>query len=439
MLATLGAIFVMSISPTGRTLADTTVVYDGADAAAPHISLIGDSTLTGVRWYDDYGDLRRFNFVFDAESCRRTLETSCWSREDYRPENTLAAMERLSGQLGEVLVVMSGYNDSSYLFDDAVDAVVEEARAQGVSHVLWLTLRAVDGVNYEEPMHQANANTYRESNRVLLEKAGEYPGYLEVADWASHSADRSDWFEYDGVHLTEAGVDAVTTYISDSVGSVLGGSDVTPETLPWVTLEQGDSGNTVADAQQALWDAGIVTVGGVDAIFGDQTAQAVAEFQEEHGLQVTGAVDESTAIALGLAEAPTVVERAPYRQPAPTTSAPRAGGATRAGYVHVDRSSRHRPRHHGHGRSRRRGRAGRARTEAAPALDRRGRRAGGAGGGLVDRCADAGDAGEQHRGSGTVRLRAGRTGRSLMAHESSVVRLGVLRVGDRQSIGDRGA
>ncbi len=60
-----------------------------------------------------YGDLRRFNFVFDAESCRRTIEQSCWSREDFRPDTTVRAVQRLAGQLGDVLVVMSGYNDSS--------------------------------------------------------------------------------------------------------------------------------------------------------------------------------------------------------------------------------------------------------------------------------------------------------------------------------------
>ena len=90
--------------------ADQTVTFDGA-ADAPHISLIGDSTLAGVRWYADYGALERFNFVFSAESCRRTIEQSCISREGYRSANVIAAMRALDGELGEVLVVMSGYND----------------------------------------------------------------------------------------------------------------------------------------------------------------------------------------------------------------------------------------------------------------------------------------------------------------------------------------
>jgi hypothetical protein len=67
--------------------------------------------------------------VFDAESCRRTFEPSCWSREGYRPDTALQTMQRLSGKWGDVLVMMSGYDDSSYLFDDAIDAVVAEAAA----------------------------------------------------------------------------------------------------------------------------------------------------------------------------------------------------------------------------------------------------------------------------------------------------------------------
>ena len=99
---------VASMASTAR--ADQTVFFDEA-GDAPHISLIGDSTLTGVRWYADYGALERFNFVFSAESCRRTFEQSCISQEGYRSENVIAAMRTLDGELGEVLVVMSGYND----------------------------------------------------------------------------------------------------------------------------------------------------------------------------------------------------------------------------------------------------------------------------------------------------------------------------------------
>ena len=98
---------------------------------APYISIIGDSTLTGVRWYADYGALERFNFVFSAESCRRTIEQSCISREGYRSANVIGAMSTLGGDLGEVLVVMSGYNDPVWTIDEAIAGVVEAAPRSG--------------------------------------------------------------------------------------------------------------------------------------------------------------------------------------------------------------------------------------------------------------------------------------------------------------------
>lgn len=298
------------------------MVYDGA-GNAPRIGLLGDSMLSGVRWYDDYGELERFNFVFDAESCRRTLEGSCWSREGYRPENAIAALERVDDAWGDVLIVTTGYNDSSYGFDEAVDAVVAEAREADIPQVVWLTMRTAE-VIYEDPLHLANANTYRESNRVLFDKAAEYDGYLEVADWASHSAEQGDWFEYDGVHLTEEGVDAVTRYIADTAEAVLNGETVTPVVLPWDTLEAGDWGATVSLVQEALIDVGIDTVGDVDGIFGGLTYDAVSEFQAGRGLDVTGTVDEPTAVLLGLhqARSDAVADALRARTPSSASSVP---------------------------------------------------------------------------------------------------------------------
>ena len=186
--------------------ADQTVYFDDA-GNAPHISLIGDSTLTGVRWYADYGALERFNFVLSAESCRRTIEQSCVSREGYRSANVIRAMRTLDGELGEVLVVMSGYNDPVGTIDEAIAGVVDEARDQGVGHVVWLSLRTSEDVDYSDPQHQSSINTFRVYNEELVAAAAASGGYLQVADWATHSHGAPSWFEADGVHLTRLGVD----------------------------------------------------------------------------------------------------------------------------------------------------------------------------------------------------------------------------------------
>ena len=280
--------------------ADQTVYFDGA-GDGPHISLIGDSTLTGVRWYADYGELERFNFVFSAESCRRTIEQSCTSREGYRSASAISAMRTLDGELGDVLVVMSGYNDPVWTIDEAITEVVAEARRQGVSHVVWLSLRTSDDVNYSDPQEQSSINTFREYNEQLVATAEASDGYLQVADWATYSNGASQWFETDGVHLTPRGVDAVTTFIAGTVQRVLAGENVSPAAAPWTVLVPGAEGEIVSAVQQALIAAEVEVAGGADGVYGNDTMAAVAGYQRSNdALQVTGAVDMATAQALGV-------------------------------------------------------------------------------------------------------------------------------------------
>jgi hypothetical protein len=302
---------------SGDSTPTATVRWDAGDDA-PSIGLIGDSTLSGVRWADDYGELRRFNFVFDAESCRRTIETSCWSREQYRPRNAITALQDHAGQWGDVLVVMTGYNDSAVGFTDGVEAILDEALDQGIDTVMWLTLRT-KGVDYEEPLHLANGSTYREANRSLYELAADSDGHLQIADWATHSAEHPEWFEADGAHLSPDGVEPLTGFIAEQVEVLLDGGSVTPDPPPWEEIREGDDGDLVVEVQEALLEAGIDGVEVVDGVFGPQTGAAVAEYQQKEGLPETGAVDQATAVELGVSEATT---------PATTTIAPTTVAAT---------------------------------------------------------------------------------------------------------------
>ena len=66
----------------------------------------------------------------------------------------------------------------------------------------------------------------------------------------------------------------------------------------------GSSGDAVWSLQQALINSGVQVKGGADGKFGLATSIALGKFQAMKGLSVTKAVDESTAIALGLLAAP---------------------------------------------------------------------------------------------------------------------------------------
>jgi len=196
------------------------VTYVGA-TGAPRISVIGDSVMSGIRWYGAWAPLRRFNYTVDVESCRRTLAFSCRGREGYAPDNTISAMRRLRGQLGSVLVVGTGYNDPGVTFARAVDAVMAEAAAQGIPVVIWATMRTA-GVSYVSPTYASSVSTFRNNNQILLAKAAQYGGRLQVADWATYSASRREWVGSDGVHLTPSGATAMAGFIADQAAIALG-------------------------------------------------------------------------------------------------------------------------------------------------------------------------------------------------------------------------
>lgn len=66
----------------------------------------------------------------------------------------------------------------------------------------------------------------------------------------------------------------------------------------------GASGDAVWSVQQALINSGFAVKGGADGKFGLATTIALGKFQTAKGLTVTKVVDEATAIALGMLNAP---------------------------------------------------------------------------------------------------------------------------------------
>ena len=279
------------------------VFYAGAGSAS-HIGVIGDSAWAGIRWTNSFAPLQRYNFTADLESCRRTIGVSCRGREGYAPPTTLASMRLNAGRWGAVLVIATGYNDPGATFASAVDQVMNEATSQQIYRVVWMTMRTAD-VTYVSPGFTSNTFTFRDNNRILLQKAAQYGGRLQIADWASYSASHSEWFTSDGIHLRPNGAVAAAGFIADSAGAALGGATLTPSdpnapATDWVNVSPGDAGTRVVIVQQFLARAGIGIFGGADGRYGAYTADAVREFQARVGLAQSGVVNKATAIRLGL-------------------------------------------------------------------------------------------------------------------------------------------
>ncbi len=200
---------------------------ESASAAPPgstKVSLIGDSTMAAMEWYsydnDDAdvaanNDIREivgnsYDLAFSAESCRRLVNASCRGRFGSVPTSTLPLMRgAFSGNLGEALVIMAGYDDAS--ITSAVDQIMAEAENQGVTRVLWLTYRT--GTAYVLPGGLPARDLYTSHNAELASAATRHPS-LRILDWNAYTANAgSEWFSGDGIHLTSAGAVALAKFI----------------------------------------------------------------------------------------------------------------------------------------------------------------------------------------------------------------------------------
>lgn len=188
---------------------------DAAAADAMTVSLIGDSTMAAMEWYSSSSTdilgivANSYRMTFDAESCRRLVVPSCRGRFGGHPLSMLPLMQTtLRGHLGEVMVVMTGYDDAS--ITSAIDQIMTEAKSQGVERVLWLNYRT--GGSYARPTPNSLSVTYAQSNLELAAAAAKRSD-LQVLDWDGYSAAQPGWFASDGIHLSPQGAVALAVYI----------------------------------------------------------------------------------------------------------------------------------------------------------------------------------------------------------------------------------
>src|SRR3954471_13873117 len=180
--------------------------------AVQKVSSIADPPLLGLTYTPSAGrnsDARsviaaKYDIFWGVASCERLVAPSCGSNP---PPPSLQQMQSHAGQLGQVLVIMGGYDDAE--IGTGVDAIVAEAARQGVGTVLWLTYRTGD-LSYQY------AGNYVGFNAVLRAKAQQY-GSLVLADWDAYSRDHPEWMTDDGVHVNSTGAFALAAFILDQV------------------------------------------------------------------------------------------------------------------------------------------------------------------------------------------------------------------------------
>jgi hypothetical protein len=199
-------------------VAHTTTPSMARAAAAPvEALLIGDSVLNGLaQGYSTAGRqalAARHSFILDTAGCRRLIAPSCRVPPGNAPTNAITEVRARAGQYDRALVVAAGYNDTPdgpFGIGAAVDAMIAEARRQGIHHVIWLTYR-----------EEGNVAQYRQSNAILRSRTDPE---LVIADWAARSASLpASWFSGDGIHLGGQAAASMADLIGDTLDHLVPG------------------------------------------------------------------------------------------------------------------------------------------------------------------------------------------------------------------------
>ncbi len=184
-------------------LSSAAALAGGTGPAPPtRVTLIGDSVATGIAYNVDAKSILATGIDLDLEVavCRRLAGDSC-PYDGVRPPTLVDLLPSL--RLGPTVVVAVGYNDYETTFAATVETVLNALEKASVAHVLWLTLRA-------------ERQSYLNMNDLVRAAVAQHPE-LTVVDWNLYSRSHPDWFQPDGLHLTDVGAVAMATLVHRSL------------------------------------------------------------------------------------------------------------------------------------------------------------------------------------------------------------------------------
>ena len=152
------------------------------------------------------------DFRLEIAACRKLVSPGCPSKDGV-PPSVLDTIAMLGPELGQLVVVDVGYNDFADGYDAGLDSVIRAVLENGVTRVVWVTLRE------SQP-------PWPEINRQIRGATARWP-QLTVADWAPVAAGHPEWFE-DNAHMTGPGAAAFAAFLRPVVMDACGAPCVAP-------------------------------------------------------------------------------------------------------------------------------------------------------------------------------------------------------------------
>lgn len=210
------------------TGASTPVTTGAPENPVPpqRVLAIGDSTMAGVDRTFAHSALRGAIFDFRALSCRRLVRASCTGpRAAVPPPTALDTLRSIPEDAYDVLVMMTGYNDTMPGFVTDVPTIVHEARVKGFRRIIWLT----QAREYRHDKGGADAyQVYELHNQVIRANAAAHD-FMIAPEWSSIIRQVPWWTYVDGIHLAKPGGYGAADLISRAVAHVTGQRCPLPE------------------------------------------------------------------------------------------------------------------------------------------------------------------------------------------------------------------
>ena len=194
---------------------------------APHVTLVGDSVADAIAGDPAAVGILGQGIDLDLQvaPCRRVEGIGC-PYQGARPPSVVQLVQSLGATIGPYVVVSVGYNDFEDQYAGNVEDALQALRSVGVKHVWWLTLRAAH-------------HPYLNMNDDLQAAAKRHPE-LTVVDWNMYSRSHPDWFQSDGLHLLQAGAEAMATLVHKTL--VADGVALPPPRVTTTVLPQAHRG-----------------------------------------------------------------------------------------------------------------------------------------------------------------------------------------------------
>ena len=181
--------------------------------------LLGDSTMAVMRWFEQgQVALRGFEYVMDAEGCRRLYYQSCESRELRVPDEAVDVIPTIDVTQYDVLVVMVGYHSRPGSFEKELVAVGEALAATGLP-VIFVNYK--ESMTFPEAGSKGTRSVYTGFNETLARLVAEgRMGDTRIADWNRFTNAHPEWFRPDGIHTTIVGAVALGWFLSMTIAGM---------------------------------------------------------------------------------------------------------------------------------------------------------------------------------------------------------------------------